>query len=122
MVPALVAYFLFGLGGEPAESKADDDACPGDPECNSGSVYVFERTGSSWTQTQKLTASDGGSGDQAEPASGTGNRWIDDPSDRGWSGYSPMAGGFAIVVRCGHRNRPVAAMNTPEVAHMKDMV
>ena len=30
---------------------------------NSGSVYVFTRSGSSWTQQAKLTASDGASGD-----------------------------------------------------------
>ena len=30
---------------------------------NSGSAYVFTRSGSSWTQQAKLTASDGASGD-----------------------------------------------------------
>ena len=36
----------------------DDDACPADPDCNSGSAYVFVRNGTTWTQQQKLTASD----------------------------------------------------------------
>lgn len=44
-----------------------DDACPGDPNCNSGAAYVFERmdngtpedpTDDTWIQTSKLTASD----------------------------------------------------------------
>src|SRR5690606_13989379 len=30
---------------------------------NSGSAYVFERISGTWTQTQKLTASDGAAGD-----------------------------------------------------------
>ncbi|MBL8767242.1 MAG: FG-GAP repeat protein [Planctomycetes bacterium] len=31
---------------------------------NSGAVYVFEKTGSTWTQTAKLTATSGGPGDE----------------------------------------------------------
>ena len=41
----------------------DDDACPADPECDSGSAYVFRFNGSSWVQEQKLVASDGAAGD-----------------------------------------------------------
>ena len=40
----------------------DDDACPGDPNCDSGAVYIFERsTGGpeKWGFSKKLTASDG---------------------------------------------------------------
>jgi hypothetical protein len=36
----------------------DDDACPGDPFCNSGSAYVFSVVGDTWQQVAKLTASD----------------------------------------------------------------
>lgn len=34
----------------------DDDACPGDPECHSGSAYVFRREQDGWIQEAKLTA------------------------------------------------------------------
>ncbi len=40
-----------------------DDACPSDPDCNSGSAYVYHRTGSEWTQEKKLVASDAACGD-----------------------------------------------------------
>ena len=39
----------------------DDDACPLDPNCNSGSAYVFGRDqggANNWGQVKKLTASD----------------------------------------------------------------
>ena len=41
----------------------DDDACVNDPNCNSGSAYIFERTPVGWVETAKLTASDGAKGD-----------------------------------------------------------
>ncbi len=50
-----------GLTGEMllVGSPRDDDSFN-----NSGSVYVFTRTGTSWAQTAKLHASDAGNGDQ----------------------------------------------------------
>lgn len=42
---------------------SDDDACPGDIHCNSGSAYIFEKLSGVWTQTAKLTADDGVRGD-----------------------------------------------------------
>ena len=39
-------------------SYLNDDACPGNVNCNSGSAYVFVRSGTVWTQQAKLTASD----------------------------------------------------------------
>ena len=51
----------------------DDDACPEDPLCDSGSAYVFERddnetpsdpTDDFWVEKAKLLASDAASGDQ----------------------------------------------------------
>ena len=36
----------------------DDDACPSQGFCNSGSAYIFTRSGGVWTEQQKLTASD----------------------------------------------------------------
>jgi len=41
----------------------DDDACPTDPDCNSGSAYVFVKNGATWTRTAKLTASDAAADD-----------------------------------------------------------
>ncbi|MCP4700900.1 MAG: hypothetical protein GY862_29205, partial [Gammaproteobacteria bacterium] len=41
----------------------DDDACPADPNWNSGSAYVFTRSGTVWSQQQKLTADDMAAGD-----------------------------------------------------------
>jgi len=38
-------------------AEGDDDACPSDP-CSSGSAYVFVRSGTTWTEQAKLTASD----------------------------------------------------------------
>ncbi len=42
-------------------ARFDDDDVNGD---NSGSVYVFTRSGTSWSQQAKLTAADGGAGDE----------------------------------------------------------
>jgi hypothetical protein len=36
----------------------DDDACPADPACDSGSAYVFRSSGGTWVEQAKLTASD----------------------------------------------------------------
>ena len=41
----------------------DDDACPANPGCNSGSVYVYRFDGSSWNEEPKLHASDEALGD-----------------------------------------------------------
>ena len=44
-------------------SPFDDAACPADPNCNSGSAYIFYRNfpgNNDWGQVAKLTASDGG--------------------------------------------------------------
>ena len=43
---------------------SDDDASPGNPECNSGSAYVFRFDGTTWVQEAKLTADDSACGDQ----------------------------------------------------------
>ena len=43
-------------------SHRDDDACPTDPDCNSGSAYVFRRVGATWIFETKLTASDTAAG------------------------------------------------------------
>jgi len=43
----------------------DDDACPGDPLCNSGSAYVFRYVGTTWREEkEKLVASDAALEDQ----------------------------------------------------------
>jgi len=42
-------------------ARFDDDDVHGD---NSGSVYVFTRSGTTWSQQAKLTAADGGAGDE----------------------------------------------------------
>jgi hypothetical protein len=45
----------------------NDDACPGDTGCNSGSAYVFERDQGgpdNWGEVKKLTASDASNGDE----------------------------------------------------------
>ncbi len=39
-------------------SARDDQACPGDVHCNSGSAYVYVRVGGVWQFEQLLTASD----------------------------------------------------------------
>jgi len=41
----------------------DDGACPADPSCDSGSVFVFARSGTTWTLQSILTASDANRGD-----------------------------------------------------------
>lgn len=40
-----------------------DDACPGDPECNSGAAIIYRRQGRLWNQQADLTASDAAAGD-----------------------------------------------------------
>jgi hypothetical protein len=63
----------------------DDDACPDDPLCNSGSAYVFRFNGSTWTEEAKLVASDGAEDDEFGNAVAVdgdyvvvGARWADD--------------------------------------------
>jgi hypothetical protein len=42
----------------------DDEACPSDPDCDSGSAYVFQRQADrSWSQSAKLIPDDGVAGD-----------------------------------------------------------
>ncbi len=41
----------------------DEDGGSGDPTSNVGAFYVFERTGSSWTQKKKILSSDGDASD-----------------------------------------------------------
>jgi len=45
-------------------SWRDDVACPQNPNCNSGSVFLFERPTSIWTLTEIITPSVSGAGDQ----------------------------------------------------------
>ncbi len=40
-----------------------DDACPTDPNCDSGAAYVFVRSKGQWSQVRKLIASDGAAED-----------------------------------------------------------
>ena len=72
------------ISGEAAVVGAsrDDDACPGDPLCNSGSAYVFVKPPAGWvsfmTETAKLTALGGA---------------VDD-----WFGFSVAIDGATAVV------------------------
>ena len=47
-------------------ARLDDDACPKDPGCDSGSAYLFQYDPKtdSWIEKAKLTASDPGDGDE----------------------------------------------------------
>jgi hypothetical protein len=53
------------IGGERVLVGAhyDDEACPKDPDCDSGSAYLFDYDGTQWAQMAKLTPSDGAAGD-----------------------------------------------------------
>ncbi len=44
-------------------SYLNDDACPANPNCDSGSVYIFEYSAGAWIQTAKLLAPDAAQGD-----------------------------------------------------------
>ena len=79
------------LSGDTAivEAWGDDDAGE-----NSGSVYIFVRSGDTWTQQTKLTASDATAGDQfgrAVSLNGevviAGARWNDDVGENSGSAY-----------------------------------
>jgi len=52
--------FSVSVSGDAAlvGAQTNDDACPADPSCNSGSAYVFRFNGSNWVQEAKLLASD----------------------------------------------------------------
>ena len=77
----------------------DDDACPSDPLCNSGSAYVFRRSGGAWIEEQKLTSAASAPNDQYGHAVGAGpgvvlvgTRYADDacagdPECNSGSGY-----------------------------------
>jgi hypothetical protein len=54
------SYYGISLDGDTAIIGANHDD---DMGANSGSAYVFTRTGTTWTQQQKLLASDGAAGD-----------------------------------------------------------
>jgi hypothetical protein len=63
--PAVVDFFgiAVDVDGDTivVGSYDDDDACPWNPNCNSGSAYVFTRNAGgadNWGQTAKITASD----------------------------------------------------------------
>jgi hypothetical protein len=85
----------------------DDDACePPDDMCKSGSAYVFTRSGTAWSQTTKLVASDDEERDFfgfAVAVDGDvaliGARWEDEAaSDAGAVYvYSGVGGGWAEV-------------------------
>ena len=49
-------------------SRRDDDACPLDPDCDSGAVFVFHKIASDWVGLDKLTASDAAAGDEFSDA------------------------------------------------------
>ncbi|MCH8150451.1 MAG: FG-GAP repeat protein, partial [Planctomycetes bacterium] len=57
--------FSISISGEDliVGSSQNDDACPEDPNCNSGSAYVFRWDGADWTEEAKLTAGDAAQGD-----------------------------------------------------------
>ena len=70
----------------------DDDACPDDPACNSGSAYLFDTT--TGLQIAKLLAKDGAAGDRfgfSVTISGAtaivGAYWDDDNGDVSGSAY-----------------------------------
>ncbi|MCP3962331.1 MAG: DUF11 domain-containing protein [bacterium] len=72
----------------------NDDACPANPDCNSGSAYVFVRSGTSWVEQQKLTASDAAAVDlfgESVAISGetavVGSAWDDDAGGHSGSAY-----------------------------------
>jgi len=44
-------------------ARFDDDRCPGLPDCDSGSAYVFREVDGAWRQIDKLTAADAAFGD-----------------------------------------------------------
>ncbi len=46
-------------------SHRDDDACPADPNCNSGAAYIFRYDGFNWIEEAKLVAADAAAGDGA---------------------------------------------------------
>jgi hypothetical protein len=57
-------------------STASEDGGAGDPITDAGAAYLFKRTGSSWTQVRKLTASDAQANDnfgQSASISGDGS-------------------------------------------------
>ena len=59
-------------------APGEDDLCPGNPNCHSGAAYVFERSGSSWAEQDKLLASD--------------------PHKDAWFGWSvSLRGGTALI-------------------------
>ena len=53
--------FSVSLDGDTALIGANHE---GNPNVNSGAVYVFTRSGTAWTQRQKLKANDGSAGDE----------------------------------------------------------
>ena len=81
----------------------DDDACSGDPNCNSGSAYVYRFSGTAWVEETKLTASDaaatddfGGSVSIFGDTAVVGARKDDDPNNSG-SAYVYRFNGTAWV-------------------------
>ena len=71
----------------------DDDACVADPNCNSGSAYIFERTPGGWVETAKLTASDGAAADNFgfSVAISAGRAVVGSPNDGDAGSFSGSA-------------------------------
>lgn len=84
---------LFGCDVDVVGTRAlvgaylDDDACPADPLCNSGSAYVFELSGGTWTEAAKLVPSDGAYKDHFASSVALSNDW----AFCGTSGYDGAA-------------------------------
>ena len=54
----------------------NDDACPADPDCDSGSAYVFRYNGTAWQFEQKLTAPDAACGDWFGGSVSVWSNWL----------------------------------------------
>jgi len=90
--------FSVSISGDTAIVSADldDDACLPtiNQSCNSGSAYVFTRSGTTWTQQAKLTASDAAAGDLfgfsvsiSRDTAIVGSRFNDDVPNNSGSAY-----------------------------------
>jgi hypothetical protein len=100
-----------------------------DNGANSGSAYIFTRTGTTWTQQQKLLASDGAAGDQFGVAVALdgdtafiGAWWDDDNGANSGSAYVFTKGGIDIGIDITGGFGVNAVITNHEITNVSDVI
>lgn len=106
--PDLQAHDEFGtdvaIDGDLAVvgARYSDGACPTSPDCNSGSAYVFARSGSTWTIVKKLVASTPLAGDEFGASVGISGDFVIVGAPADYSGSSSSGSAYVFDGAAGY--------------------